>query len=70
MGQPGHAVQNQSVGLGGVTELLVHGVGGVSAKDTLYEPHPLLVAGGATAGFYRGPDVGAPDSTQPDNSHL
>jgi hypothetical protein len=40
-----------------VTELLVHGVGGESAEDTLHEPHPRMVAGDATAGFYRGPDT-------------
>jgi hypothetical protein len=57
MSQPGYAVENQPVVLGGVTELLVHGVGGESAEDTLHEPHPRLVAGDATAGFYRGPDV-------------
>jgi len=53
----GYAVENQPVVLKGVTELLVHGVGGESAEDTLHEPHPRQVAGDATAGFYRGPDV-------------
>jgi|SRR5215217_330982 len=57
MAQPGYAVENQPVVLDGVTELLVHGVGGESAEDTLREPHPRMVAGDATAGFYRGPDV-------------
>jgi len=57
MAQPGYAVENQPVVLNGVTELLVHGVGGESAEDTLHEPHPRQVAGDATAGFYRGPDV-------------
>jgi hypothetical protein len=57
MPQPGYAVENQPVALDGVTELLVHGVGGESAEVTLHEPHPMLVAGDATAGFYRGPDV-------------
>jgi hypothetical protein len=57
MAQPGYAVENQPVVLDGVTELLVHGVGGESAEDTLGEPHPRMVAGDATAGFYRGPDV-------------
>jgi hypothetical protein len=50
-------MENQPVALDGVTELLVHGVGGESAEVTLHEPHPMLVAGDATAGFYRGPDV-------------
>jgi len=54
---PGYAVEHQPVVLNGVTELLVHGVGGESAEDTLHEPHPRQVAGDATAGFYRGPDV-------------
>ena len=54
---PGYAVEHQPVVLSGVTELLVHGVGGESAEDTLHEPHPRQVAGDATAGFYRGPDV-------------
>ncbi|HEY6708387.1 MAG TPA: hypothetical protein VJB61_12455 [Actinomycetota bacterium] len=57
MAQPGYAVEHQPVVLNGVTELLVHGVGGESAEETLHEPHPRLVAGDATAGFYRGPDV-------------
>ena len=57
MAQPGYGVENQPVVLTGVTELLVHGVGGESAEDTLHEPHPMQVAGDATAGFYRGPDV-------------
>jgi hypothetical protein len=57
MPQPGYAVENQPVALDGVTELLVHGVGGESAEVTLHEPHPILVAGDATAGLYRGPDV-------------
>ena len=57
MAQPGYAVEHQPVVLNGVTELLVHGVGGESAEDTLHEPHPWRVAGDATAGFYRGPDV-------------
>ena len=57
MALPGYAVENQPVVLSGVTELLVHGVGGESAEDTLHEPHPMQVAGDATAGFYRGPDV-------------
>jgi hypothetical protein len=57
MAQPGYAVENQPVVLDGVTELLVHGVGGESAEDTLHEPHPRMVAGDATAGFYRGPDT-------------
>ena len=57
MAQPGYAVEHQPVVLNGVTELLVHGVGGESAEDTLHEPHPRRVAGDATAGFYRGPDV-------------
>jgi hypothetical protein len=57
MALPGYGVENRPVVLTGVTELLVHGVGGESAEDTLHEPHPLQVAGDATAGFYRGPDV-------------
>jgi hypothetical protein len=57
MAQPGYAAENQPVALDGVTELLVHGVGGESAETTLREPHPMLVAGDATAGFYRGPDT-------------
>jgi len=57
MAQPGYAVEHQPVVLNGVTELLVHGVGGESAEGTLHEPHPMQVAGDATAGFYRGPDV-------------
>jgi hypothetical protein len=57
MAEPGYAVENQPVALDGVTELLVHGVGGESAEHTLHEPHPMLVAGDATAGFYRGPDA-------------
>jgi hypothetical protein len=57
MAQPGYAIEHQPVVLNGVTELLVHGVGGESAEDTLHEPHPWRVAGDATAGFYRGPDV-------------
>ena len=57
MAQPGYAVEHQPVVLNGVTELLVHGVGGESAENTLHEPHPRQVAGDATAGFYRGPDV-------------
>ncbi|HWD42923.1 MAG TPA: alpha/beta hydrolase [Actinomycetota bacterium] len=57
MAQPGYAAENQPVALDGVTELLVHGVGGESAEDTLHEPHPRMVAGDATAGFYRGPDT-------------
>jgi hypothetical protein len=57
MAQPGYAVEHQPVVLNGVTELLVHGVGGESAEDTLHEPHPWRVAGDTTAGFYRGPDV-------------
>src|SRR5215216_2359273 len=57
MALPGYGVENQPVVLTGVTELLVHGVGGESAEDTLHEPHPMQVAGDATAGFYRGPDV-------------
>src|SRR5215218_445411 len=57
MALPGYGVENQPVVLTGVTELLVHGVGGESAEDTLHEPHPRQVAGDATAGFYRGPDV-------------
>jgi hypothetical protein len=59
MALPGYGVENRPVVLTGVTELLVHGVGGESAEDTLHEPHPLQVAGDATAGFYRGPDVDA-----------
>lgn len=35
------------------TELRVHGVGGGSAEELLGHPHPRLVAGDATAGFYR-----------------
>ena len=50
----GYAVENQPVVLKGVTELLVHGVGGEPAEDTLHEPHPRQVAGDATAGFYCG----------------
>lgn len=53
----GYAAENQPAVLKGVTELLVHGVGGEPAEDTLHEPHPRQVAGDATAGFYRGPDV-------------
>ena len=53
----GYAVENKPVVLTGLTELLVHGVGGEPAEDTLHEPQPRQVAGDATAGFYRGPDV-------------
>jgi hypothetical protein len=65
MALPGYAVENQPVVLNGVTEVLVHGVGGESAEDTLYEPHPVQVAGDVTAGFYRGPDGAHPTAPSP-----
>lgn len=47
----------------GCTELRVHGVGGGAAEELLDHPHPRLVAGDATAGFYRrwNPCGAAPD---------
>jgi hypothetical protein len=57
MTEAGYATQTQPVVLSGVTELLVHGVGGEAPAGTLEEPHPIQVAGDTTAGFYRGPDV-------------
>jgi hypothetical protein len=57
MSESGYAAERQPVVLGGVTELLVHGVGGESPAHTLNEPHPVQVAGDTTAGFHRGPDV-------------
>jgi hypothetical protein len=57
MSEAGYATEYQPVVLSGVTELLVHGVGGESPANTLQEPHPIQVAGDATAGFHRGPDV-------------
>jgi len=57
MAEAGYVTTYQPVALGGVTELLVHGVGGESPAHTLDEPHPVQVAGDTTAGFYRGPDV-------------
>ncbi|GAA2870273.1 hypothetical protein [Nonomuraea rubra] len=38
---------------GGVTELRVHGVSGTPPAGTLGHPHPRLVAGDGTTGFYR-----------------
>ncbi|WP_345571206.1 hypothetical protein [Nonomuraea rosea] len=38
---------------GGVTELRVHGVSGTPPAGTLNHPHPRLVAGDGTTGFYR-----------------
>lgn len=37
----------------GVTELRVHGVSGTPPEDMLNFPHPRLVAGDGTTGFYR-----------------
>jgi hypothetical protein len=39
--------------LTGLTELRVHGVSGTPPESMLNHPHPRLVAGDATAGFYR-----------------
>jgi hypothetical protein len=57
MPEGGYAAEYQPVVLSGVTELLVHGVGGESPANTLEEPHPIQVAGDGIAGFHRGPDV-------------
>ncbi|MFG1946462.1 hypothetical protein [Nonomuraea sp. NPDC048826] len=38
---------------GGLTELRVHGVSGTPPGDMLNHPHPRLVAGDGTTGFYR-----------------
>jgi hypothetical protein len=55
MPEGGYAAEYQPVVLSGVTELLVHGVGGESPANTLEEPHPIQVAGDGIAGVHRGP---------------
>jgi hypothetical protein len=55
--EAGYAAEHRRTVLSGVTELLVHGVGGETPGHTLDEPHPVQVAGDTTAGFHRGPDV-------------
>ncbi|GII93865.1 hypothetical protein [Sinosporangium siamense] len=40
-------------GVGGVTELRIHGVSGSPPDQMLQHPHPRRVAGDATTGFYR-----------------
>ncbi|AQZ64244.1 hypothetical protein BKM31_24775 [[Actinomadura] parvosata subsp. kistnae] len=47
---------------GGVTELRVHGVSGTPPAGTLDHPHPRLVAGDGTTGFYRRWWAGGPPS--------
>ncbi|GAA2210818.1 hypothetical protein GCM10009850_062770 [Nonomuraea monospora] len=52
---------------GGVTELRVHGVSGTPPAGTLGHPHPRLVAGDGTTGFYRRwQETGQPSGDHPD----
>jgi len=58
---------------GGVTELRVHGVSGTPPQDMLGHPHPRLVTGDRTTGFYRrwwpGGAPGGQDADEPEVRH-
>ncbi len=51
------ATQEQAADLEGVTQLIVHGVGGTRPERMLDEPNPTQVAGDRISGFYRRGDV-------------